>query len=213
MGRRFQKGFTLVELMIAMAVLAVVLSTAITALQRAEGSVQQTVTRSVLNTKANRALTLIANRLTGGGGDALQNFPAFPACADEVEYRQVTGYSGFAPEWSAESVIRLEYEPGEINNGIDDDGDGLIDECRIIEVADEGGPEERRAVLATRVAEFLDGEEPDLADNNGNGLVDERGLCFSRDGDALVVRLTVVRINSNGRRESRTSMTTIALRN
>lgn len=208
-----REGFTLTEIIIALAIMGVVFSAALTAVDSAEGTVQQTVGRSVLNTKANRTLARIANRLTGAGAVALNSFPSLPDAADSIEYREVTGFNGTAPLWSEDRAIRLEYETGELNNGIDDDGDGLIDECRVVAIRDEGGANEQRLILATRVAEFLDGEAPDLIDNNGNGLVDERGLCLTREGDVLTVRLTVLHPNNGGVIDARTSLTTIALRN
>ena len=110
-------------------------------------------------------------------------------------------------------VIRLEYMPGETNNGIDDNGDGFVDECRIVRVENPGTPDETILVLGTQVSEFYEGESPNLNDDNGNGLIDERGLCFYRTEDLITILVTLLRRDSQGRVETRSSMTTIAVRN
>ncbi|MCP3914576.1 MAG: hypothetical protein GY711_03345 [bacterium] len=45
--------------------------------------------------------------------------------------------------------------------------------------------------LSTRVAPFLEGEVPNGMDDNGNGLIDEKGFSFVRDRRAMTVRLTL----------------------
>jgi hypothetical protein len=69
--------------------------------------------------------------------------------------------------------------------------------------------------LGSFVREYLEGEDQDDADQNGNGLSDERGLCFTYDAaaDALTIRITVERLDSEGRRLISTAETSVRLRN
>ena len=66
------------------------------------------------------------------------------------------------------------------------------------------------------VREFLQGEVGgNDADDNGNGLSDERGLCmtFDTDTNTLMVRLTIERLTSQGRLVTSTAETSVLLRN
>ena len=91
--------------------------------------------------------------------------------------------------------------------------DELIDECEAVLVMDENGPDEQTIVLAHEIREFLEGETQNGLDDNGNGLVDERGLCFERTGDDLALRLTLESRDREGRLVTRTLETSVYPRN
>ncbi len=206
-------GFTLIEMMLALALVTILISSAVSTVQTGQSSFRQTVTSTTQSTKAVRALNRLVKRVTSGGKNSLLLVPESPDCTSQLLLQDVIGYESRAPIWSGDFEISLEYEPGEIDNGMDDDGDGLVDECQIVQVEDPGGPDERSVVLLRSVAEFLEGETPNLVDDNGNGLEDERGLCFTRDGNAMFVHLTVLRVGAGGIVSERTLQTTVALRN
>jgi hypothetical protein len=89
--------------------------------------------------------------------------------------------------------VRFDYEEGELDDGADNNGNGLVDEGCLFWTRDVGEPSEKTHVIARGVREYLEGEEPNLDDDNGNGLEDERGFCLERVGEALVIRLTLER--------------------
>jgi hypothetical protein len=68
-------------------------------------------------------------------------------------------------------------------------------------------------VLTHWVRELLEGEEENGIDDNGNGLVDERGFCVERFGETLVVRLTLQRADAEGHLLTRTAVTSTRVRN
>jgi hypothetical protein len=72
-------------------------------------------------------------------------------------------------------------------------------------------PSEAPVVLARGVPERLEGETENGEDDNGNGLVDEPGLCFALEGTELSVRLTVARRLANGGPVVRQSAETVVL--
>ena len=72
---------------------------------------------------------------------------------------------------------------------------------------------QKRVVLCSGVAEYLEGETPDGNDENGNQLRDERGLCFERVGNRLNVYLTVERMDSAGLLWTQTLQTSVHYRN
>ena len=112
-------------------------------------------------------------------------------------------------------TIRLEfqYDEGESDNGADDNGNGLVDEGRVVLTRAVGTAEENSVVLCRSVREYLEGEEPNGSDDNGNGLVDEKGFCFTLDGDLLMVRLTIERLNADKHLVSETTYSGIGFRN
>jgi type II secretory pathway pseudopilin PulG len=203
---------TLVESMIAISILTIFLTAALLAAQKGQDAFRRNVHETTLHTKASRALNLIARRLQGARGSALLPDP-FPASSAWIGYEQASGWAGGAVVWSTDFEVRLVYASGEVDNGVDDNGDGLIDEGCVVITEDLGGPDQRQVIVATKVAELLQGELPNGVDDNGNGLDDERGLCFEVVGNELIIRVTVQGIDPEGRVTERTLQTSVGLRN
>ena len=65
------------------------------------------------------------------------------------------------------------------------------------------------------VREYLEGEVPNGADDNGNGIVDENGLCMTWDANSnlLTIMLTLERVSPNGGLTTRTVQTSVQVRN
>jgi hypothetical protein len=112
-------------------------------------------------------------------------------------------------------VLQLSYQtdPADAQDGIDNDGDGLIDEGRVVMVRDAGGPGETSVTLCNDVRRYLEGESAGGGDDNGNGLVDERGFVIERDGDLLTLWLSIESVRYDGQVVTRTGSTSILLRN
>ena len=73
---------------------------------------------------------------------------------------------------------------------------------------------ERRVVLSRWVSEFMENEiEGNLADDNGNGLEDERGLSFDFSDGRLTIRLTLQQEDRDGFLITRSLSRTLTLRN
>ena len=89
----------------------------------------------------------------------------------------------------------------------------LGDDPRVVLVDDIGGPAERRRVLTRWLPEFLEGELENGLDDNGNGLVDERGFAVERIGETYMVRLTVQRRTTEGQFLTRTARASTNPRN
>ena len=56
----------------------------------------------------------------------------------QADYRPATGFAGGALQLDPLHSIRLVYAPGEIDDGLDNNGNGLVDECRIVILPDVG---------------------------------------------------------------------------
>lgn len=206
-------GYTLTEAMIVLSILAIILGSAITAVKEGQDHFNRSVTSSVVNTKITRAVNRIAKRLTAAGRDSVFPWPTAPLGSDSISFQEVVAWNGSSAVWSEDVDIRLEYEPGELDNGLDDDDDGMVDECRVVLIENVGEADERNVVLISSVREFLAGEIPNGLDDNGNGLEDERGLCFEAQGNTLVVRLSVMRRDQDRRITLQTLETRVGVRN
>ena len=208
-----RSGLTLLETTIVMVLLSVVLGAAIMVLRQGQMNFDRTVSNAVVESAGNRALNRIARRLTGAGATTLFPVLEAPLGSSAVSFQEVEGWNAGAPVWSSDAEIRLEYEPRELDNDLDDDGDGLVDEGQVVQVENLGEADERRVVLVRGVREYLEGETADGFDENGNGLEDERGLSFQLDGNEMIVRLTLLRPDPQGAITMRTLQTSISLRN
>jgi hypothetical protein len=194
---RPNSGFTLLETAIAGLLVTLLLSSAILAARSGYGAFRATQNASDVEVRVRRALDRAAIELLGVGSSELQPNPTTDFGTDDVLYRHPAGLAGTAITWGDQNRLAFEYESGEVDNGVDDDGDGLIDEGSLVLTRDVGGTE-RRIVLCNGVSELYDGETANGADDNGNGVKDEAGFNVHRVGDVLQVRLCLEAMGENG---------------
>ncbi|MBL8858534.1 MAG: prepilin-type N-terminal cleavage/methylation domain-containing protein [Planctomycetes bacterium] len=211
--RSCTSGFTLVELAISSVVFGVILSATLGASFTAQNGFSAAVIRSRLEQRAQRALDLILDEFGTAGQTGLTPASAPPLGSFSLTYRRPTGIAAGAITWGNASTVLFEYTADEPNNGVDDDGDGLVDEGRIVLIRNVGLPTERRTVLATGVPELMPGELANGLDDNGDGLADERGLAFSVASGVLTIRLALGEADAHGRRITSIQRIAIQLRN
>lgn len=205
-------GYTFVEILMALSVLGIILMS--TGALSAAGYDAQKVTRenTELESKASRCANRVAAELM-----ASSNTVMFPDSADEfgtevVNFRQPVGLNGAGILWGPLNRLTWEYDPNEVDDGLDNDGDGLVDEGQLVLVRNVGDANERRTVLTRGVAEMGAGEILDGADNNGNGVIDEGGFNVRRVGTVLQVRLQLQDLDG-GRLIERSIDTAVRMRN
>jgi hypothetical protein len=76
-----------------------------------------------------------------------------------------------------------------------------------------GTAAERSIVLCQDVREYLEGETFDGTDENGNGLIDERGFALDFGDGSVTVRLSLIARDQRGQPLTSTVERTIAFRN
>jgi len=210
-------GFTLVEMMLGLVVLAMMAGAALIVSSSTEEASSAGMTGVDLDMRSGRALHSVTETFRNVQLSSLN--PAVvlaPFSTSTVTMQRVTGYdeASSAPQLSAPDRLMLETATGEVDDGADNDGDGLVDEKRVVFIERIGTPQQRRRVLCTFVADSLEGEiAGNGIDDNGNGLVDEAGFCISYEGSVMVVRLTVERLSEDGRLVTRTVERRVRLRN
>jgi prepilin-type N-terminal cleavage/methylation domain-containing protein len=207
-------AFTLIELLVSMAVLALVISAMGMVQIRTQQASKVTLTRTLSEMAAQRALDRIVGELTGVGRSLIFPDPVSNLGTSALTYQHPTGVNAAGVvQWDTPCRLELQLEPGEMDNGIDDDGDGLVDERRLVLTKNFGTANARAIVLCSGIPELLEGETANGLDDNGNGLIDEPGFCVQRVGDLLTIHLTVQRARGGGQIETSTVQTSIVLHN
>lgn len=183
-------GFTVIEMMIAVPVLVIIVGVAGLAAKRGTDAFAQSTAIDALDRRTGRAMRALAEELHGSRSGGFLPDPTDDFGSDVLTFQRQVGYTAGVPVFG--DLIRLERvdDPTDPANGIDDDGDGLVDEGLVQIVTDAGGPNESTRVVSRNVAPMLAGELPNGIDDNGNGLIDEPGLVFRRDGGYLTIRIT-----------------------
>jgi hypothetical protein len=211
--RAARAGTTLIEILIVASLLGVVLCSvsmmgiASDHAYRTGAATAELETQAVLTTER-----IVADLRTAVNG-SLSPDPGAGVGASSIEYVQALGLDEGGVQYSGLRRLAFEYEVGEVDDGIDNNGNGVCDEGRIVLIEDLGGAGERQRVLTHWVREHLSGEAPNGADDNGNGLIDEQGFVVERLGETLVIRLTLERGDAEGHILTRAIRTSARLRN
>jgi prepilin-type N-terminal cleavage/methylation domain-containing protein len=206
-------GMTMMELIIVMTISGLV-AWAGTHMVGSSMRVYRTGTVAAdLDTRLSRAMNRIAWELKGCSLGTIDPLATAPASTASITYQVATGFAGDVIVWGAPARLEFQLEVGELEDGLDNDGDELVDEGNLVLVQDSGLPGEHTTVLCSFVRRYLDGETLNGLDDNGNGLVDEPGLAFDAGAGTLTVRLSLERRTPEGTLLTRTSQTTLRPRN
>jgi prepilin-type N-terminal cleavage/methylation domain-containing protein len=206
-GRR--AGFTLLELVIATALLSLVLGAVGLVQMRARDGAKAGMGRELVETHCRRTLDRVAEELQGVGHSLLFPDPSTQLGTSSITYQHPVSVSPTGVvTWDAPSSLILQLEAGETDNGLDDDGDGLIDERRL--VLTRNGVS---TVLCTGLTELGEGEVANGLDDNGNGVVDEAGFNVRKIGDLLTIRMTVQGLAGEGEIALSSLQTAVVLHN
>jgi prepilin-type N-terminal cleavage/methylation domain-containing protein len=209
-----RRGFSLIELVLAVSLLTLLLGSIGLVSRTSEQAFRSGAASSAVELRASTALALVVRELEGATRTDLTPDPMAGLGTSELRFRHVIGFDGSRVVLGNARVLRLEPEEGETIDGTDEDGDGLVDEGRIVLIEDAGLATERSRVIVRAVAALLDGELANGVDDNGNGLVDEPGFIIEWRSGALEVQLTITRATPGGLEVlSRTARTSVKLRN
>ncbi|MBL8858020.1 MAG: prepilin-type N-terminal cleavage/methylation domain-containing protein [Planctomycetes bacterium] len=207
-------GFSLVELLIAFSVLGLILGSIGMVGIAGRDAYQEGLRSSTLEGRARRALERIASELTPCIESTLTPNPGTPLGLGTVQFQTCLGYAAGAQLQSSITCIRLESDPADPDDGIDNDSDGMVDERQIVLIRNFGSADQIQTVICTNVAEMLEGETANMLDDNGNGLIDEGGLSIAADGQGtLRIRLTVLGRDAKNNQVRRTLETSVHMRN
>jgi prepilin-type N-terminal cleavage/methylation domain-containing protein len=212
--RRLRGGFTLLELVIATALLSLVLGAVGLVQMRTRDASRVGMAREQVETLCRRALDRVAEELQGVGHSLLFPDPSTNFGTGTITYQHPTGVSNTGVvSWDEPSSLALQLEPGETDNGLDDNGNGLVDERCLVLTRNVGGAHPVSTIICSGIPELGEGETANGLDDNGNGIVDEAGFNVRKVGDLLTVRLTVQGPSGNGGTTTSALQTSIVLHN
>lgn len=206
-------GYSMLELMIGLALTATMVLAVVFTSDRTTGAYRESRARQDLEMQASRTLDRIASVFADAERAGLDPQPLAPFGAEAVDYRRCLGWDGADVVWGPESRFALELETGELDDGVDNNGNGLVDEGVVVWIREPDTPNEQRTVIAHGVSRLWPGEIENGGDDNGNGLLDERGLSFELSGNVLTIRLCLEDVDRDGRLLQNTAETSVRIRN
>jgi len=206
---------TLVEVTIGMVLFAGFATSVFLAVESSAGSYRTEATAARLDAKAREAMDAVTTYLREADFASISPpAVAAPASASSLDFQRAIGFGGGEVAWGLTERLAFELDPGEIEDGLDNDGDGRIDEGRIVWSEDPDGAGGRRTVLCGDVAAALEGESiGNNLDDNDNDLVDERGFCVQFVGRRILARITLEARDRDGNRIQRTATRAVTPRN
>ncbi|MFT7676332.1 MAG: type II secretory pathway pseudopilin PulG [Planctomycetota bacterium] len=195
-----ESGMTLIEVIIVSALMVAASGTFMLVANGASGLAEQSIEATQLHQRSTSALARIVGALRTGSLSSFQPAldPELPIFTSDLTSMLVTGTDIDGASLGSPVRIWSELDPLELDDAIDNDGDGLIDERQVSLTVDSGLAGERTIVIAKNVAEYSGGETANGIDDNGNDLADERGLAFWLTDSVLHVRLTVEHQTTRG---------------
>jgi len=203
----------MIEILISISILSLILFSFGLVLSQREGAFRSAHSLGSLETRSRQSISRVVSELNGTGADMIWPDPSTDFGTASLNFRKAVGVTDGAIDWGPVTTIAFAYSDGELDDGIDNNGNGLIDEGMITMSRNVGEANETQTVICRDVAEFFPGETDNGADDNGNGVWDERGFNAHQDGDMLTIRMALVDLDAAGRIMNRTSTTSVRLRN
>ncbi len=195
-SRSPRSGLTLIELMLAVVLLAIVFAKAHEALTSASKSSGRETREMVLEDQARRVLRQIAYAVMGANRETLIPDTEAPLSTEDLRFQVNLGIQDGEVIWSDPEGVSLEETA-----------------AAVFWSQNPGAVDEQRVVWTKLVAPYLAGELPNGMDDNGNGLIDEKGLSFVVDRNSVKISLTLERVGDDGERTVNTVSTTVTCRN
>lgn len=196
--RAARAGFTLIEVVAAVGIIGLVTLSVHSVADSTDRLSKYTTVRARVLGQGNEALTRAAAEL-GNAGISTVSAGAWGASgSSSIDFLVVTGANGADPIWSTTRRLQTVLSDGEVDNGLDDDSDGLVDERKLVFTRDAGGANQKQMVLCNNLCETFPGETINGADDNGNGLIDETGFCAFVSDNGLVLRIALQAQDGDG---------------
>jgi len=185
-------GFTLLELVLAACIFGLLLGGVTYFQSKASSHSREISARSRAETQARRAVERVLDELSGISSALLVPDPIGALGSDQLTFQKpATVSNAGVVAWSTPDRLALALDDGETDNGLDDDGDGLVDERKLVLTRAAGAANQQVVTLCHGIAAWYPGETGNGVDDNANGATDERGFNVQRIGDLLHVRVCV----------------------
>jgi hypothetical protein len=211
---RGRLGLTMVEVVFVAIIVSMLVGAIGLTVRQGSGAYTQGVTSAEVEAGARRMVERIARELVDASSDSIDASDPQSGLT-WMTFERCQGFDGGTVLYTPVRRLRLVMQPGELNNNLDDNSNGLVDERRLELLPDDENEPDKTVGWGGYVRECIEGETANGADDNGNGLIDEPGLQLMWDeAQGLVtVRLTLERLDSLGRPLTRTIETAVQVRN
>jgi hypothetical protein len=165
------RGFSVFEVIVVAGCLALMMLAVGAVISAGHDNYAAGMTVSSIQDSAQAVVSRIIDEVQQSGSATF--FPA-PNNTDNLTFQKCAGYAGGAIQWGNAITYAFQYDTGEVDDGVDNNGNGLIDEGIIVRT--ENGQ-------SITIAHW----------------VREGGLLFTLNGDILTVQLALERLDSEGR--------------
>jgi hypothetical protein len=210
---RASDGYTLVELVLATVLLVVALGSLALFGGRSADALGESTSQAELDAQLRRTIARIGEELLPSGLSVVTPAALAPAGSSSLTYRKSAGPLNGLNTWGPSARFAFTHEVGEVDDGLDNNGNGLVDEGVVEWTLNAGQPDEQTVILCHGVRELDRGEEDNDLDDDGDGLVDECGFVFVRQGNLLRLSLTLERLDAQRRPIVRSLETVLQPRN
>ena len=213
-SRPSRKGMTVVELSMSLGLLSILVGLSAMVGDSGRSVFVQTSSSSEVEARLKSTLERVASELEMATLGSLDpQLDGVLTDTDSLRFQQVVDIEAGAAVLGGVLQFGFESDPADAADGLDNDGDGLVDEGRVVMTRDAGGAGEVSVTLCNDVRRYLEGESAGGGDDNGNGLTDESGFVIEREGDLLTLRLSLERVRHDGQVVTKTGSTSLLLRN
>jgi hypothetical protein len=180
-ARRSRAAFTLLETVISIGLVALVVTNIVMAMDSSTKAYEAGASRVEIEDQARRTLDRIALAVMGSSREGLAPGQEFPLDTHALTYQLNLGYQDGEVVWSDPERIQREEQAAQITWS-----------------RNPGDPDEQSVVWTKWVREYMQDEVFNGVDDNGNGLVDEKGLSFTIEEDLVTIRLTLEKAGPDG---------------
>lgn len=202
----------MIEILVSTAVLSLVMLSVALVAKTGNGVFRSTQARDMLRQHAQQALDRVVDEFATASKSTFNAAPTAPFGSSTLDFRTPTGIAGSVISWSTKRRICWQAEPAG-GQGESHHDAALANQGQVLLIRDVGLKTSNTTVLVSDVAALLEGETANGKDDNGNGLVDEKGLSFDLVGDKLTIRMTLAELGPDGQVLWVTAQTQVRLRN
>lgn len=196
-SRTARAGFTVLEVSIAVTLVVILLFNASQLISTASRSGDTTAKQQELDQLADQTIDRIALALMAANEEKTLPSNSAPFNSELINYETSLGVENGETVWSEPERIALDTE------------EDLVRWAR-----NPDSPDVLQIVWGKHVSEMQIGElDGDLDDNNGNILIDEKGLSFNIDGSSVQINLTLRQNLDDGTELTASTHTRVAFRN
>lgn len=190
-------GFTLIEMAVAVVLLVVVVGNVYTMLRQSSKALGSQNASFDVETQARRTMDRISMAIIGATEAELMIPVPQPGYTPELSYKESLGMqNGVMAQSALQKIAYTNAEGGEVS-WFENPGD----------------PNQKHIVFTRNVPPLLEKELSNGVDDNANGIVDETGLAFVKNGRSVTIYLTIRRTFQNGEVVEKQLSETVTCRN